>query len=113
MDLSTVYLMLSLNLFISYKISVLCATLGIKAQSAEYKAHSLFRAIFIFVYAKMDHRIRIFMLKLVCAENFMSFGLSGSELSYLQNQAFLYISMEFVDVVKKIHSTVDLSCYSC
>ena len=41
---------------------------------------------------KMDHRIGVFMLKLVCAENFMLFGLSDRELSYFQNLAFPILS---------------------
>ena len=44
---------------------------------------------------KMDHRIGIFMLKLVCAENFMLFGLSDRELSYFQNLAFPILSWNF------------------
>ena len=37
---------------------------------------------------KMAHRIGIFILKLVCVENFMLYGPSGSKLSYFQNLAF-------------------------
>ena len=37
---------------------------------------------------KLDHRIGIFMLNLVCAENSMLFLLSGSELPHFQNLAF-------------------------
>ena len=33
---------------------------------------------------KMDHRIEIFMLKLVCAENFKLFRLSGCELTHFK-----------------------------
>ena len=50
--------------------------------------YSLIWAVLSSHLAKMDHRIGIFVLKLVCVENFKLFGLADSELTHFQDLAF-------------------------